>query len=109
MSHAQQLIDTIQSGIATEATPEARQQAAAACRQLLAVLETTPGQPLGPGPSSPAAGSRPPGVPQTLDPTLVLDAVIAKLRTMVADDEQPSPAPRAGLKIPLVPLPPRPA
>jgi hypothetical protein len=108
MSHTQQLIETIQTGIATEATPEARQQAAAACRQILAALETTPGQPLGPGPSYPAAGSRPPGVPQALDPTLVLDAVIAKLRTLVPDDQQAGPAPHAGLQIPLVSVPPRP-
>jgi hypothetical protein len=102
MSATEQLITTIRSALDEGASPEARRAAAAACRQLLAVLDTEPGQAL---PVLPQPDSRPPGVPQSrVDPALLLDALIAKLKASVPDEEHPEPAPKP-LSIPFVNIP----
>lgn len=113
MSNTKILLETIEAGLAADAGELARQIAANACRQLLVVLEAKPGEqlaqvvPLPTALPTPLPGSVPPGVPQpaAMNPTLLLDALIARLRSSLPQDEQAEPVER-GLSIPFVPIPP---
>lgn len=111
MSNVTAIVDTIRSGLADDVDEMTRQRARNACDELAAVLASKPGEPLvppeAPAPSpAPAMFSRPPGVPQSTDPSLLLDAVIAKLRSQLPseEDSEPTVEPSA-LRIPFVPLP----
>jgi hypothetical protein len=100
-----ELIAVIRKAVAPGADDGERVAGADACRSLLAVLDTEPGKPLvpPPAPTTPIAAvveqirGAPPGV--------VLDALIAKLKSYLPPDAGPiEPAVRA-VKIPFVPLP----
>lgn len=106
MSDLTQLLDSIRLAIDEGADAATRQRGAVACRAIAAALDATPGQPLAtaPPPSSTLvaavrhAGSAP--------PTLVLDALIAKLKTLLpegAGDSPPTESPQ--LRIPFIQLP----
>ena len=102
MSATEQLITTIRAALDEGASAETRKEAAAACRQLLAVLDTEAGQTL---PVAAPPGSPPPGVPQArIDPGLLLDALIAKLKASLPVGEQPEPVGKP-LNIPFVNIP----
>ena len=93
-----ELIETIQLAVADDATSEAKQAGANACRTLLAALEPSPTTALAaptPARTSPLAG---------MDATHVLDLAIAKLRAMANDAEAPS-RPQTGYRVQLIPVP----
>ncbi len=104
------LIETITSAIAPDADDASKHAGSDACRALLAALEVEPGKPLAPAPmpSSPMVAA----VQQlrSAPPTLVLDALIAKLRAHLPQlpEEAPQTVPDATesrLAIPFVPIP----
>lgn len=114
MSNTTNFIETIKAGLADEVDELTRQRARKACDDLAAVLQSEPGEPLvlpvAPGSvPMPAAFTRPPGVPQPqVNPSLLLDALIAKLRAELPADTADDVAPeRARLRIPFVPFPQR--
>ncbi len=101
-----QLIATIRSAIADGATQETKREAAAACRAILAALDSDPGRPLSlaaqvPTPSSPMAALA------QLGPDHVLELVIAKLRRLVPADAAPA-VPKARFQVPMIVPPVRP-
>lgn len=92
------MIETIKLAVADDATSEAKQAGAAACRAILAALETEPGVALAvaqPVAQSPLAG---------VDPTQLLDLVIAKLRSVVGEDAASNPT-KPGYRVQIVPVP----
>ena len=102
-----ELLETIRKAVAPDADQPTKQAGANACRAILAALEAQPGEPLAvapaPAPTSPIATvvrqfqGAPPG--------LVLDALIAKLRSHLPPEETGTPAQVPSLRIPFVPLP----
>ncbi len=102
-----ELIYTVEAALVPEADDATKNAGANACRTLLAALEVEPGKPLAPAPmpSAPMAA-----VVQQLNnapPTLVLDALIAKLRAHLPEDTpqtEPHTTPLR-LAIPFVPIP----
>jgi len=112
MSNSQVLLQTIEEALAEDASALARRNAASACRQLLAVLEAKPGEHLAQVVSLPVPvplpGSVPPGVPQqsAVNPVLLLDTLIARLKAELPADRQPAPPEKRPLDIPFVPIPP---
>jgi hypothetical protein len=101
----EQLIETIRSALDPNADDNAKAAGASACRTVLAALETEPGKPLAP-PMTPSS-SMAMAVQQLRNapPSLVLDALIAKLKTYLPEEPATAHAATSGLKIPFVPLP----
>jgi hypothetical protein len=100
------LIESIRVAAAEGATAEARIAGADACRTLLAALDVSPGQSL-----APAAPSAPPVSTQVamiatelrgMPVDQLADVLIAKLRTLVPVDQQPT---ARSIHIPLVGMP----
>jgi len=107
MTNPSQLIKTIENALADEANEAARRDAANACRQLLAALESKPGERL--ATIVPLPGSVPPGVPQppvqaSVNPGLLLEGLIARLKGELPNEDEPEVAERE-LRIPFVPIP----
>lgn len=98
------LIESIRSALAPDATPETRQAGAAACRTILAALESVPGQPLAGAAVVPPNASNIANVVASLrgvPADTLLDLAIAKLRAALpagADVAQVQP-----LKFQIVP------
>ncbi len=93
------LIETIRFALTEDASSDAKQAGAQACRTILTALEAEPGKALALVPTvapSPLAGA---------DVGQVLDLLIAKLRTMVPE-QAPAPASKP-LNIPTVVIPKR--
>jgi len=91
------MIETIKLAVADGATGEAKKAGADACRTILAALDAEPGVALAvttPA-ASPLAG---------IDPTQLLDLVIAKLQTVVGD-EPTTAKPAGGYRVQIVPVP----
>jgi len=103
------LIESIRSAIAVDATDEARAVGAQACRTILVALETPAGTPMNvPTSSTALAEPRSPleaavsalrGVP----PEQLLDLAIARLKAALPPDTKVDPVRR--LNVPLVALP----
>lgn len=97
-----ELIEVIGRAVGEGATAEAKAAGAAACRTILAALETEAGQPmaagstLAPDPLAALAG---------LDIDRALDLVIARLRAALPDEKRAAPADRPAMRIQLVPVP----
>lgn len=95
----QELLEAIRTATAEGATADQKAAGAQACRTILTALEAEVGQPIAlPGlpPPSPLAG---------VEPSQILDLLIARLRAALpADDQTPSPrkAEASGLRIALV-------
>ena len=101
------LINTVEAALDPEADDAAKNAGANACRALLAALAVEPGKPLAPAPtpSSPMAAAA--QQLRNAPPTLVLDALIAKLRAHLPEDA-PHTEPdttESRLAIPFVPIP----
>jgi hypothetical protein len=105
------LIDAIRAAVAEDATVEAKQAGAQACRTILAALETEPGQPLADAPAAVAAspGATAPANPFAalagLDLDRALDLVIARLRAALPEEKRAGLSARPGMRIQLVPVP----
>ncbi len=95
-------IETVCAAFAEGASAADTRAGAVACRTLLAVLETQPGQPLG---SSTAVSPRTSalGLLGHLDVDQMLDLVIHKLRAMVPTDAGPNAVSR-GFQLPALTL-----
>lgn len=99
-------IEAVRAAFAEGASLEDLRVGASACRTLLAVLESQPGQPLGAPPSAaPVATTLATALPQLgqLNVDHVLDLVILKLRSMLPADT--SAAAQRGYQIPTLKLP----
>ena len=97
------VIESIQAAVATDATPEARAAGIAACRMILSALEGTPGEPLAAAvPVGPSQISSIVGALRGVPPDQLLDLAIAKLRAALpTGTEVPAVAP---LKFHIVPI-----
>lgn len=98
-----ELISTIRAAVIDDASLEARAAGAAACRAILAALESEPGQPLATPSAGPTINATLPAFAQ-LDADQVLELVIAKLRSMQPENVT-LPATTARFQVPLVPTP----
>jgi hypothetical protein len=108
------LIDAIRAAVAADATDDARQAGAAACRTILTALEATAGAPLvAPAvasvPTAPAASpiATVLAAMRTIPSDQLLDLVIDKLRaTATARGVAPTAAPvsRSGVQFQIVPV-----
>ncbi len=111
-----ELLTHIRAALAEGASDMTRQRGVNACRNILAALGAKAGEPL----DATAAATKPPSPPSqpspvvnaarmvaTAPPTLILDAVIAKLKAhLPALQSGAEPAPRpAVLRIPFIPVP----
>lgn len=100
-----ELIDSISIGTAADATPEQKATGAAACRTILAALDTPVGDPL----TLPGGASRTsmrPSLDQLLDLAIARLSMIAASRepsTTGAESVQPGPPPSSPMRIPMVP------
>lgn len=100
-----ELLDTIRTSMAADATAEAKVAGATACRTLLAALETKPGEPLVATPTPTAASpianaiSMLRGVPVDQ----LLDLAIARLRAAIPAGESAPSVPRLNFRI--IPIP----
>jgi hypothetical protein len=84
----EKLIESIRVAVAAGATAETKAAGAAACRTILAALEAEPGKALtlpGAPAASPLAG---------MDPTQVVDLLIAKLRAAAPAEPANAPQPQ---------------
>src|SRR5690606_23664427 len=86
-----ELIEAIRGAVAEDATAEAKQAGARACRTILAALETEPGQPLAPTPAAVTSAPNPLAALTGLDLERALDLVIARLRAALPDAERAAP------------------
>ena len=96
-----ELIETIRAAVAEDATAEAKQAGAQACRMILAALEGEPNEPVPPAPANPLAALA------RLDLDRALDLVIARLRAALPEDKRAALGERPGMRIQLVPVPTR--
>ncbi len=98
-------IEAIRGAFADGASANDMRAGSSACRTLLAVLDSQPGQPLG---SSQAPTATPLasalGQIGQLNVDQALDLVILKLRTMVPADAARATTP-SGFQLPILPLP----
>ena len=102
----EELLETIQKATKSDADASAKQAGANACRAILAALETEPGAPLAPPPVPSSSLAAVAAQLQSAPPGLVLDALIAKLRTYLPPEEPgPSSARPDTLRIPFVSIP----
>lgn len=97
------LIDTIRAAVIDGTSLEARAAGAAACRAILAALESEPGQTVATQLAAPTSNTTLPAFAQ-LDADQVLELVIAKLRSMQPENVT-LPATTARFHVPLVPTP----
>ncbi len=99
------LLEAIRAAVTADAAPEARAAGAAACRTILAVLESTPSQPLASAAIAPNA-SQIAGIVGALrgvPPDQLLDLAITKLRAALpAGADVPRVEP---LKFHIIPIP----
>ena len=97
------LIESIRTALAAEASAEQRAAGVAACRTILRALDATPGEPLTAEPTNASPLAAILGALRGVPPDQLLDLAIAKLRAALPADAQ---VPRAvPLKFQLVPLP----
>jgi hypothetical protein len=94
-----ELIEVIRAAVAEDATAEAKQAGAQACRTILAVLEPESGPPVSPVPANPFAALA------GLDLDRALDLVIARLRAALPDEKRAALGERPAMRIQLVPVP----
>jgi hypothetical protein len=88
-----ELLESIRTAVATDASDEARTAGAAACRTLVSVLEAKAGEPLAlPVPSAQPTTTVAAVVTalRGMPPDQLLDLLIAKLRTIVPPERQPA-------------------
>lgn len=100
----QQLLEAVAAATEDDATEEAKRRGVAACRDLGSLLGAIPGQPLvqSQGPAS-ALGYLATQL-QAAKPTVVLDAIIAKLGGLLPEDDEGRGS-RQRLDVPFVPVP----
>ena len=102
------LLEAIRAAVTADAAPEVRAAGLAACRTILAALESTPGQPLAAAAVAPASASQIASIVGALrgvPPDQLLDLAIAKLRgALPVGVDVPKVEP---LKFHIIPIPPR--
>jgi len=106
MTALTELLDQIRHAVADDADDSTRQRGADACRAIRAALDAAPGSPLAepPPPSSPLATAA--RQLSQVPPSLALDALIGKLRSLLPEEADASPPPGAPqLRIPFIQLP----
>ena len=91
------LMEKIKRAVEPDAAADARHEGAAACRAILATLETEPGQPL--------PGLPPPRPQPAIAADQLMDVLIAKLRSMLPTDGPETGRSEQTLRIPLAPIP----
>jgi hypothetical protein len=97
------LLEEIRLATSADATPAARAAGATACRTLLAVLDTSPGQQLAAAPAAPSQVAALIGALRGVPADQLLDLAIAKLSAALPAGTQ---VPRATpLKFHIVPVP----
>ena len=95
------LLEAIRCGLVESASEGERRNAAEACETLLTLLRSTPGEPLvEPRTASPLAQAV--QQVQAAPPSVVLDALIAKLQSLLPEDERTIGTRDRALKIPFV-------
>jgi hypothetical protein len=102
-----ELIDTIHAALTEDATAEAKQAGAQACRTILAVLDAEPGKTLAdvPSPAPAVTSANPFAALAGLDLDHALDLVIARLRAAVPEEKQTTKPSAPGVRIQFVPVP----
>ncbi len=102
-----ELLDTIRTSIATDATAEAKAAGASACRMLLAALETNSGEPLvaatAPTAASPIANAI--AMLRGVPVDQLLDVAISRLRAALPAGESVPSVPRLNFRIIPIPQP----
>ena len=101
-----ELLETIRTATASEATEEARSAGVVACRTILTALEAKAGEPLVnvPAPAPSPIGMAVSAV-RNVPPDQLLDLAIAKLRTMLPEGTTPPKVDPVKFHVIQLPLP----